>query len=74
MHGGITDEEGSRVALTLRGRLGRSDYGLVWNRVLETCRVLVGDTSSACSADQPMSSCKRLLMTPTGMADGPSAV
>jgi hypothetical protein len=44
MHGGITDEEGSRVALTLRGRLGRSDYGLVSNRVLETCGVLVGYT------------------------------
>ena len=33
-----------RVALALRGQLDRADYGLVWNRVLETGGVLVGDT------------------------------
>ena len=33
-----------RVALALRGQLDRSDYGLVWNRMLETGGVLVGDT------------------------------
>jgi polyisoprenoid-binding protein YceI len=33
-----------RIALALRGQLERSDYGLVWNRVLETGNVLVGDT------------------------------
>jgi polyisoprenoid-binding protein YceI len=32
-----------RVALTLHGELDRSDYGLVWNRLLETGGVLVGD-------------------------------
>ena len=32
------------MALALRGHLDRSDYGLVWNRVLETGNVLVGDT------------------------------
>ncbi len=35
---------GDRMALALRGQLDRSDYGLVWNRVLETGGVLVGDT------------------------------
>ena len=33
-----------RVALALRGQLDRSDYGLVWNRVLETGNLLVGDS------------------------------
>ena len=32
------------IALALRGQLDRSDYGLVWNRMLETGGVLVGDT------------------------------
>jgi polyisoprenoid-binding protein YceI len=38
------DDRSSRVALALRGQIVRSDYGLVWNRVLETGGVLVGDT------------------------------
>ncbi len=33
-----------RVALALRGQLDRADYGLVWNRLLETGNLLVGDT------------------------------
>jgi polyisoprenoid-binding protein YceI len=32
-----------RIALSLRGELARSDYGLVWNRILETGGVLVGE-------------------------------
>jgi polyisoprenoid-binding protein YceI len=45
LRGGIDDEDlGRRVALALRGQLDRSDYGLVWNRMLETGGVLVGDT------------------------------
>jgi polyisoprenoid-binding protein YceI len=41
----VVDPDGSeRLALTLRGQLDRSDYGVVWNRVLETGSVLVGDT------------------------------
>jgi polyisoprenoid-binding protein YceI len=38
------DDYGQRLALSLRGRLDRADYGLVWNRVLETGGVLVDDT------------------------------
>ena len=42
--GAVVDSDGrERVALALRGQLDRSDYGLVWNRVLETGNVLVGD-------------------------------
>ena len=37
------DEYGERLALALRGQLDRSDYGLVWNRMLETGGVLVGN-------------------------------
>jgi polyisoprenoid-binding protein YceI len=45
LHGTVTDTDGSeRIAFALRGQLDRSDYGLVWNRVLETGNVLVGDT------------------------------
>jgi polyisoprenoid-binding protein YceI len=45
LRGGVADEElGKRVALALRGQLHRSDYGLVWNRMLETGGVLVGET------------------------------
>lgn len=45
LHGVVVDGGGSeRVALALRGQLDRADYGLVWNRVLETGGVLVGDT------------------------------
>jgi polyisoprenoid-binding protein YceI len=43
--GAVVGADGrERVALALRGQLDRSDYGLVWNRVLETGNVLVGDT------------------------------
>jgi polyisoprenoid-binding protein YceI len=38
------NDHGQRLALSLRGRLDRSDYGLVWNRMLETGGLLVGDT------------------------------
>jgi polyisoprenoid-binding protein YceI len=38
------DDRSPRVALALHGQLDRSDYGLVWNRVLDTGGVLVGDT------------------------------
>ena len=45
LHGAVTDGDGrERVALALRGQLDRSDYGLVWNRVLETGNLLVGDS------------------------------
>ena len=43
--GAVRDADGrERIALALRGQLDRSDYGLVWNRLLETGNVLVGDT------------------------------
>jgi polyisoprenoid-binding protein YceI len=39
------DLEGSaRVALALHAQLERSDFGLVWNRMLETGGLLVGNT------------------------------
>jgi polyisoprenoid-binding protein YceI len=45
LHGLVVDADGrERVVLALRGQLDRADYGLVWNRVLETGGVLVGDT------------------------------
>jgi polyisoprenoid-binding protein YceI len=45
LRGSISDDEyGERLALALRGQLDRSDYGLVWNRMLETGGVLVGET------------------------------
>jgi polyisoprenoid-binding protein YceI len=45
LRGSIADNErGQLLTLSLRGRLDRSDYGLVWNRMLETGGVLVGDT------------------------------
>jgi len=45
LHGTVVDGDGrERVALALRGQLDRADYGLVWNRVLETGSLLVGDT------------------------------
>jgi polyisoprenoid-binding protein YceI len=45
LHGTIADAAGGeQIALALRGQLDRSDYGLVWNRLLETGNVLVGDT------------------------------
>jgi polyisoprenoid-binding protein YceI len=44
VRGTVVDMEGSeRIALALHGQLDRSDYGLVWNRMLETGGVLVGD-------------------------------
>ena len=43
--GSVIDADGrERIALALRGRLDCSDYGLVWNRVLETGNVVVGET------------------------------
>jgi polyisoprenoid-binding protein YceI len=45
LHGIVIDADGrERIALGLRGQLERSDYGLVWNRALETGNALVGDT------------------------------
>jgi polyisoprenoid-binding protein YceI len=45
LHGTVVDGDGrERVALALRGQLDRADYGLVWNRLLETGNLLVGDT------------------------------
>jgi len=45
LRGTATDDEyGERLALGLRGQLDRSDYGLAWNRMIETGGVLVGDT------------------------------
>jgi polyisoprenoid-binding protein YceI len=45
LRGGITgNDRVRRVALSLHGELDRSDYGLVWNRILETGGVLVGDS------------------------------
>lgn len=44
LRGRAIDGDGrERIALTLRGQLDRSDYGLVWNRVLETGNVVVGE-------------------------------
>jgi polyisoprenoid-binding protein YceI len=45
LHGTIADAGGGeQISLALRGQLDRSDYGLVWNRMLETGNVLVGDS------------------------------
>jgi polyisoprenoid-binding protein YceI len=45
LHGLVVDGDGrERVALALRGELDRSDYGLVWNRVLEAGGLLVGES------------------------------
>ena len=38
------DNSGQWLGLALRGQLDRSDFGLVWNRMLETGGMLVGDT------------------------------
>jgi polyisoprenoid-binding protein YceI len=44
LRGSLADNEcGERLGLLLRGQLHRSDYGLVWNRMLETGGVLVGE-------------------------------
>jgi len=42
--GTVLAPDGETIALALHGQLDRSDYGLVWNRMLETGGVLVGDT------------------------------
>ena len=34
---------GERIAFDLRGELNRIEYGLTWNRVLETRRIHVGN-------------------------------
>ena len=45
LRGPVLDSDGrDRIALALRGQLDRSDYGLVWNRLLETGNVVVGHT------------------------------
>jgi polyisoprenoid-binding protein YceI len=45
LHGTMADAGGGeQIAFALRGQLDRSDYGLVWNRLLETGNVLVGET------------------------------
>ena len=42
--GGVIDGDGSdRIALSLRGRIDRGEFGLVWNRLLETGSVVVAD-------------------------------
>jgi polyisoprenoid-binding protein YceI len=40
---GLDLEGKERIALALRGQVDRSDFGLVWNRVLETGGFLVGN-------------------------------
>ncbi len=45
LHGAIVAPDGAeQLALTARGQLDRSDYGLVWNRLLEAGNVRVGET------------------------------
>ena len=39
----LDPEEGERIALTLRSELDRTDFGLSWNRALETGGVLFGN-------------------------------
>jgi polyisoprenoid-binding protein YceI len=42
--GAAVDPDGSeRIAFTLRGELDRTDFGLVWNRALETGGMLFGN-------------------------------
>jgi polyisoprenoid-binding protein YceI len=41
---GLHPDGGERVAFDLRGELDRTDYGLVWNRALDTGGVLVGNS------------------------------
>jgi polyisoprenoid-binding protein YceI len=40
---GVDLDGRERIALALRGQLDRSGHGVVWNRVLETGKLLVGD-------------------------------
>ena len=45
LRGTLADNEhGQWLALALRGRLDRSDHGLIWKRTLATGGALVGDT------------------------------
>ena len=45
LQGTVLDPDGGeRIALALHGRLDRSDYGLTWNRLLETGNFLVGES------------------------------
>jgi polyisoprenoid-binding protein YceI len=41
---GVHPDGGERIAFALRGELDRTDFGLVWNRALETGGMLVGNT------------------------------
>jgi polyisoprenoid-binding protein YceI len=41
---GVHPNGGERIAFGLRGELDRTDFGLVWNRALETGGMLVGNT------------------------------
>jgi polyisoprenoid-binding protein YceI len=40
---GLHPDDGERIALELRGELDRTDFGLGWNRALETGGVLFGN-------------------------------
>ena len=40
---GVHPDGGERIAFALRGELDRTDFGLVWNRAIETGGVLVGN-------------------------------
>jgi polyisoprenoid-binding protein YceI len=41
---GVHPDGGERIAFALHGELDRTDFGLVWNRALETGGMLVGNT------------------------------
>jgi polyisoprenoid-binding protein YceI len=41
---GVHPDGAERIAFALRGELDRTDFGLVWNRALETGGMLVGNT------------------------------
>jgi polyisoprenoid-binding protein YceI len=41
---GVHPDDGERIALELRGELDRTDFGLGWNRALETGGLLFGNT------------------------------
>ena len=41
---GVHPDGGERIAFALRGELDRTDFGLVWNRAIDTGGVLVGNT------------------------------
>jgi polyisoprenoid-binding protein YceI len=45
LEGAVVDGDGNdRIAFTLRGRVKRAEFGLIWNRLLETGSVVVGDS------------------------------